>query len=391
MPEKCGAIICAAGSGSRMRSARPKQYLTLHGWPILARSVSPFHQHPEIELIVIVAPERWMAATTRLLAEYDLGKKCEVIAGGIRRQDSVEKGLKHIGDRADIVLVHDGARPLVSETIISNCINTIRTCGTAVTAIPVKDTLKRTDENGTITATVDRNNLWQAQTPQGARTKDLRKAFAGSKNAEVTDEAMLLEMAGYSVQLVMGSEKNIKITRPEDLTLAEGMLMHKQPHFRIGHGFDAHRFSEDRPLILGGIEIDHDKGLAGHSDADVLTHALCDAILGALGKGDIGTHFPDSSAEFKDIYSIKLLKRISLLMQQAGYEIGNCDITVICQKPKLAPFINSMKAIIAEALATTVDMINIKATTTEKMGYTGREEGIGCHAVASITKSQAPL
>lgn len=289
----------------------------------------------------------------------------------------------------DTVLVHDGARPLISQELITDCLCNAEEYGAAIAAIPVKDTLKKGDTDNRIAATIDRTGLWQAQTPQAAKLSLLRQAFDSAGNRDFTDEASLLEHAGCDVHLVAGSETNIKITRPEDMVLAETLLMRQTAkHPRIGHGFDAHTFCAGRDLILGGVKIDHHEGLAGHSDADALTHALCDAILGALGKGDIGHHFPDSSAAFKDIYSITLLEKVTDAMLGAGYHMGNADITIVCQAPRLASYIDMMRQTLRKACRAAEGAINIKATTTEKMGYTGRQEGIGCHAVVFLLPTQ---
>lgn len=227
--------------------------------------------------------------------------------------------------------------------------------------------------------------LWQAQTPQAAQKTLLQQGFDAISGRDVTDEAAMLEAAGIPVKLIEGSETNLKVTRPEDLVIANKIIMQSEQTVKIGHGYDAHRLVPDRELVLCGKKIEHDLGLAAHSDGDVATHALCDGILGALGKGDIGKHFPDSSAEFHNIYSILLLEQVVKIMREEGYKIGNIDLTIICQKPKLAPHIKAMKETLAKACATTPGQINIKATTTEKMGFTGREEGISCHCVVLLT------
>lgn len=390
MSQHCSVIIPAAGNGTRMGTSCPKQFLELAGMPLLAHTITAFHIHPEISLIVLVVPEERIDTAGTLLEACGLTGKTEIISGGRRRQDSVRNGLEHIGIRSEIILVHDGARPLVSQQTITDCIAAVRANGAAIAAVPVKDTLKKADTSGMITATVDRTDLWQAQTPQGARREILVDAFNRAGNKEVTDEAMLLELAGYPVYTINGSEKNIKITRPEDLTIAENLLMEKQNdsqvQLRIGHGYDAHRFAMGRQLVLAGIRIHHDMGLEGHSDADAATHALCDAILGALAKGDLGEHFPDTSEEYRDIYSIKLLEMVTTMMHTDGYSLNNADITIICQKPKLAAYIDEMRSCLAKACNTEKERINIKATTTEKMGFTGRGEGISCHAVVTIIK-----
>lgn len=380
------AIIPAAGIGSRMKLDHPKQYHEIHGIPILAHSVKPFLDHPDITEIVVVVPAEWLDQTAELLESAGVDtNSLTITAGGKRRQDSVQNGLRILNSKTDIVLVHDGARPCITPGVIDRCIETIRTKGAAIAAVPVKDTLKKGDSKKLITDTIDRKNLWQAQTPQGAKYSLLCRAFDNAGKQDVTDEAMLLELAGFPVALVESEETNIKVTRPADLALAEKIMQPTNPApFRIGHGFDAHRLVEERKLVLGGVTVPHHRGLAGHSDADVVTHALCDGLLGALGKGDIGSHFPDSDKTYKDIYSITLLEKVIDYVKEAGYRVGNIDLTIICQAPKLAPHINSMKKILASACDTVAENINIKATTTEKMGYAGRGEGISCHSVVLL-------
>jgi 2-C-methyl-D-erythritol 4-phosphate cytidylyltransferase / 2-C-methyl-D-erythritol 2,4-cyclodiphosphate synthase len=391
MPPTAAAIIPAAGHGTRMNLDHPKQYHLLAGQPILIHTVRAFSLNSHIGLIVVVVPAAWMARTRELLDKYHLTHNVTVAAGGKRRQDSVLAGLAVLNENVDIVLVHDGARPLVSDDLISRCYEGAIRYGAVIAAIRVKDTLKRCSPALTVSGTVDRENLWQAQTPQAASLHLLKQAYARVGDHDVTDEASLLELSGIPVAVVEGAETNIKITRPEDLVLAE-KIMHEdtQKQSRIGHGFDAHRLVPDRKLILGGISLPHNRGLAGHSDADVLTHALCDAILGALGEGDIGRHFPDSDTRFHDIYSISLLEHVAGLMEKKGFGIANADITLICQEPKIAPYVDQMRDILARTCRTGPERINVKATTTEKMGYTGRMEGISCHAVV-LLESINPL
>lgn len=380
------AIIPAAGIGSRMKLEHPKQYHEIHGTPILAHTIKPFLDHPDITEVVVVVAAEWLDHTAELLESAGIDTNLLVItAGGKRRQDSVQNGLLSLKSTTEIVLVHDGARPCITTSIISRCIQGIQAHGAAIAAVPAKDTLKKGTREKLIADTVDRQNIWLAQTPQGAKYSLLCAAFDNAQGKDVTDEAMLLELAGVPVALVESEETNIKITRREDLALAE-KIMHplESTPFRIGHGFDAHRLVEKRKLVLGGITVPYHLGLAGHSDADVVTHALCDGLLGALGKGDIGSHFPDSDKTYKDIYSITLLEKVIDYVTKAGYRVGNIDLTVICQAPKLAPHLNSMKKILASACDTGEENINIKATTTEKMGYTGRGEGISCHSVVLL-------
>ena len=385
MASPAAAIIAAAGSGSRMNSAIPKQFLILAGKPVLVHTVCAFISCRDISQIIVVVPEGRQAETELLLNRYrGTGKKIVVIAGGPRRQDSVLAGLELVDADIDIVLVHDGARPLVSPELISRCYHETAKSGAAISAIPVKDTLKHGNADGIVEDTIDRRSLWQAQTPQAARKEYLLNAYKSLKNSDVTDESSLLERAGITVRLVTGTALNFKITTPEDLELAEKIMHRPQATIRIGHGFDAHRLEAGRKLVLGGVEIDHPLGLAGHSDADVLTHALCDAILGALGKGDIGSHFPDNDHAYKDILSLLLLEEVVAKAEQDNLCVVNADITVICQAPKLAAYMPQMKEKLALCCNTGPDAINIKATTTEKMGYTGRGEGISCHAVVLL-------
>ncbi len=386
MTMSVAVIIPAAGFGTRMNVDQPKQYLLLAGLPVLVRAVRPFYEEPQVSGIVVVAPAERLAETRALLAEHGLAAdQVVVVAGGKRRQDSVKAGLEALDERVEMVLVHDGARPLVSAELIRRCLQAAVSDGAAIAAVPVKDTLKRGDSRGKVEATVDRRFLWQAQTPQVVRRKLLERAYRENGDEETTDESSLLEKAGIPVTLVLGDEENLKITRPEDLVVAEKLLADRgEPRIRIGHGYDAHRFADNRPLILGGVHIPHHQGLAGHSDADVLTHALCDAILGALGCGDIGRHFPDSDARYAGISSIILLERVMDLAAEQGFSVLNADITVVCQAPKLASFVPHMRAIVAAACRVDPARINLKATTTEGMGFTGRKEGIGCHAVVLL-------
>jgi len=387
------AIIPAAGSGTRMGLHHPKQFHVLAGSPVLIHTVRAFLANPEIRRCIVVVPETWIDKTRSLLHHYGLDpQRLTVCAGGRRRQDSVRAGMAHLDDTIDIVLVHDGARPLVSQDTITRCCRAAREHGVAIAAIPVKDTLKKADAAGVVLSTVDRQGLWQAQTPQAMRLSLLQRAYSQAGDEDATDEASLLERAGIPVTIVEGSETNLKITRPEDLQLAELIVnLHTPPpRLRIGHGFDAHRFIAGRPLVLGGVTIPHTLGLAGHSDADVVTHALCDALLGAIGARDIGYHFPDSDARFSGVYSITLLDQVIDLVRSKGLALGNADITIICQAPRLAGHIAAMQERLAQSCAVEAEAVNIKATTTEKMGFTGREEGIACHAVVLLHNHSTP-
>ena len=380
-----GVIIPAAGFGSRMGAAVPKQFLELAGEPILARTLRVFLQHPAVAVVVaVLPPEHLHSGQAQLLPLLSPNEREKLLftAGGATRQESVRNGLAALPVEIGRILVHDGARPLVTAEIIDRCLAGIAQHGAALTAVPVKDTLKEV-AGEMICRTVDREQLWQAQTPQGMERSLLEQAYPHAEASGFlgTDEASLLEYAGIPVAVVMGSEQNIKITRPDDLRIAAGLLREENTMLRIGHGFDAHRLVAGRKLILGGQEIPYHLGLDGHSDADVLTHALMDALLGALGKGDIGRHFPDTDEQYRGADSLRLLAQVMQLAGEKRLRLVNADITVICQRPKLAPHMDAMKTRLAAVCGVAAEQINIKATTTERMGYTGRGEGISTHAV----------
>ncbi len=386
MTLKAAAIIPAAGFGTRMQADQPKQFLLLDNIPILVHTLQAFISSSCISSLVVVVPKDHIMQTQELLERFKLTQtSLAIIPGGRRRQDSVKAGLGFLASDIEIVLVHDGARPLVDQRVIERCYQGAVEKGAVIAAVPVKDTIKKASSNNQIESTIDRNSLWQAQTPQAMRRELLEKAYEINGDADVTDEASLLENAGIQVHLIVGSETNIKVTRPDDLILAQKIISSpEEMKLRIGHGYDAHRFSPDRKLILGGITIPHTHGLAGHSDADVLTHALCDALLGALGRGDIGKHFPDTDNTYNNIYSIKLLEKVMDLVADAGLKICNIDVTIICQSPRLAPFLEEMQKLLSATCKTEINNVNIKATTTEKMGFVGRKEGISSHAVVLL-------
>ncbi len=384
------AIIPAGGSGQRMGLGTPKQFMTLAGLPLLVHTLRAFRDTPAVAAIVVAVPAAEIPHTEALLRTHGITKLHAVVAGGATRQESVRQALAAVPPETELVAVHDAARPLITPELITACIAAAAEHGAAIAAVPVKDTLKREAAGQLIAATVARDELWQAQTPQVARRDLLEAAYAAAERDHFvgTDEASLLEHIGCPVALVAGAETNLKITRPEDRTIAEALLMHANPSptLRIGHGYDAHRLVEGRALILGGVTVPHRLGLLGHSDADVLTHALCDAILGAIGEGDIGRHFPDSDPRYRGISSLKLLEQVVARMQKQGFGLANADVTVIAQQPKLAPQIPAMRANLAAACRVHETAINLKATTTEGMGFAGREEGIAAHAVVLLTR-----
>lgn len=387
-PSPAGVVIPAGGTGSRIGHSRPKQFLPLAGFPILVHTCRAFLAFEDILVVVVAAPAEHYQETVDLLHAHlreEEAAKLLITVGGATRQDSVRAGLAILPETITMVLVHDAARPLIDRQTIARCLQGAAEYGAVIAAVPVKDTLKLVYDSATIDRTVDRTALWQAQTPQAAQRNLLEQAFAEAarNNFTGTDEASLLEAASIPVRVVAGSERNLKITRPEDLEMAEALLA-RERNMKIGHGFDAHRLVAGRKLILGGVTIDFELGLDGHSDADVVAHALTDALLGALGAGDIGRHFPDSDPRYKGIDSLLLLEQVCRLAEDQQYRLANADITIVCQSPRLAPHLETMQANLVRCCGVGSSAINIKATTTEKMGYTGRGEGIAAHAVVLL-------
>jgi len=310
-----------------------------------------------------------------------------IVAGGAHRQDSVRNGLAKCS--LDIIAIHDAARPMVTTEIIERSIEKAEEMGACIAAVPVIDTVKSAS-NDIVTSTIDRSSLYAVQTPQTFRAELIRRAYdqAFADGFYATDDAALVERLGEKVAIVPGSYENIKITTPSDLAIAECALGGAEPReIRTGFGFDVHELVEGRKLWLGGVEIEYEKGLLGHSDADVILHAIADACLGAAALGDIGKHFPDTDPAYKGISSLTLLSRVYELIQADGWSILNVDCAVACEQPKLAPHARAMRRRIAEALSTTHDHVSVKGTTTEGLGYTGRGEGIACWAVATIGRA----
>jgi 2-C-methyl-D-erythritol 4-phosphate cytidylyltransferase/2-C-methyl-D-erythritol 2,4-cyclodiphosphate synthase len=371
---RVAAILVAAGSGSRFGSGTPKQFLKLLGKPLVRHAAERLVQH-----IVLLQP---VGEAGPLAAALSGVAHLPVVAGGATRQESVRAGLEALAPhRPDVVLVHDAARPNFPEGLIPALIEQLSAFKGAIPAAPVSDTLKRAAD-GVIVETVPREGLFRAQTPQAFRFDALLAAHRAASGA-ATDDAALLEAAGEAVAIVPGSEDNIKVTYPEDLMrLERAMTAGMLP--RVGTGFDVHAFAEGRPLVLCGVTVPHTAGLAGHSDADVGLHALCDAIYGALAEGDIGRHFPPSSAEWKDADSARFLAHAAGLVAARSGLIANADVTLICERPKITPHAPAMIARIAEILAVELGRVSVKATTTERLGFTGRGEGIAAQASALV-------
>lgn len=374
--KKVAVIIAAAGSGKRMGSGIPKQFLEIEGKSVLVKTALAFSQNQYVDGFFVVTGKDFVERTEELLKSMD--KFMGIAVGGAERQDSVYNGLEMLPEDTDYVLVHDAARPFITQNLIDLVIEKSVEKGAAVAAVPVKDTIKTVDEQGVFTNTLPRNQLRCIQTPQGFQKELLIKAYkkAFAENYYGTDDAVLIERTGFPVHLVDGDYSNIKITTKEDMPM----------ECRIGTGYDVHRLEKNRKLILGGVEIPFESGLSGHSDADVLVHAIMDALLGAAALGDIGRHFPDTDEKYEGISSMKLLEHVSWLLERNGYGIGNIDATIIAQAPRLAPFIDEMKINIAETLKISHNKVNVKATTTEKLGFTGRKEGIASEAVCILNK-----
>jgi 2-C-methyl-D-erythritol 4-phosphate cytidylyltransferase/2-C-methyl-D-erythritol 2,4-cyclodiphosphate synthase len=384
--ERIAAVIVAAGQSTRFGA--PKILTPIAGIPAILWAVRAFQAVPGWSKLVLVINPELQPRVEAILAADQSSVRVALVPGGERRQDSVLAGLAAAGD-AEVVVIHDGARPLVTPHLIEATVAAVRSgADAAVTAVPVADTLKR--DHGERVETVDRSDLWRAQTPQAFRADRLRAALAHADEhgLTVTDEAMAIEMMGGTVTLVPGDEQNIKLTTPGDAVLIEALAgaqsQSRRATIRTGIGYDVHRLVPGRPLILGGIEIPFELGLEGHSDADVLLHAIADAILGAAAMGDIGRHFPPSDETYRGISSVTLLERSHNIIAAAGYEVVNIDATVIAEEPKIGPHADRMRAVIASALRTDTSAVSLKATTNERLGFAGRREGIAAMAVATL-------
>jgi len=380
------AIIAAAGSGKRMSSEINKIFLPLHNIPIVARSAAALAACSEIDELIIVAAANELDAVAEVLTKHQPGKPWRIVAGASERQYSITNALQAVKEDTELILVHDAARPLIDPAVVKQVIYAARQYKAAVVAVPVKDTIKISDSEQFVVQTPPRQTLWSIQTPQGFDAALLRKAYeqAAEDGFLGTDDASLVERLDDKVKIVPGGYNNIKITSPEDLLIAEALLLKGRGKMRVGTGYDVHRLTEGRKLILGGIEIPHSHGLDGHSDADVLLHAIKDALLGAAALGDIGRHFPDTDQQYKGASSVMLLSRVRELLTEKGYAVHNVDATIIAEKPKLAPYISQMNNIIAQTLNISLDQVNVKATTTEALGFTGRQEGIAAQAVVTL-------
>ena len=379
------AIIAAGGRGIRLGGNQPKQFLLLGGQPILQRSVEAFVASDRIvDIIVALPPGQATDAPAYLRSQV---KPVQIVEGGERRQDSVARAFARVERSAELVVIHDAARPLITAALIDRTVDAAAQFGAAIAALPATDTVKRGNADLVIVDTIPRDQVFLAQTPQAFRIEVLRDALAkASSSGDATDEAMLAERAGYRVHLVDGDPRNVKVTTADDLATAERLLTDRTPALtlRIGNGYDLHRLVPGRALILAGVTIPFEKGLDGFSDADAVCHAVTDAILGAAAAGDIGRHFPDTDPAWKGADSMVLLARAARIVSNAGYRIVNVDVVVIAQRPKLVPFIEAMRANLARALNVAVGSVSVKGKTNEGVDSIGAGDSIAVHAVALL-------
>ena len=385
LEKRVSAVLVAAGSSTRM--GFDKLSFDLGGETVLHRSIRAFEQDPLVTEIVLVAGKN------RAFVEQqaaDCTKPVQIVTGGTTRAESAKNGV--LAAAGELVAVHDAARPFASQAVITAALEAAARCGAAAPAVPVKDTIKAAARgNGKtvpdaclVYTTPDRSTLYAVQTPQCFDRAEYLAALEeldAEKARLVTDDCSLFELTGRAVQLTQGDYANYKITTREDLPRPEQKEEHKM---RIGHGYDVHRLVEGRKLILGGVEVPFEKGLLGHSDADVLAHAVMDAVLGAAALGDIGQHFPDNDPAYAGADSLKLARCVAEILKEHGFRIENIDATLLCQRPKLAPYIPAMRQNLADAFGLPVDAVSVKATTEEHLGFTGEGLGIAAHAVALI-------
>lgn len=377
-------IIVAAGRGIRFGAGKNKLLESIGGLPLIGYTLRGVKESRLLDELILVTEPEERSTFRQIIADADIAIPVRFADGGLTRMDSVAKGLAALSPESDIVLIHDGARPFVDGEAIDRMVEELQK-GTpaAIYVIPCTDTIKET-ENGFITGTPDRSKLCRAQTPQGAQTALFRHCMEKvcQQHWEVTDDASLCERCGIPVKCLEGKEDYFKVTVPMDKERVLHALGRDTPPFRVGQGYDIHPFSTERPLVLGGVRISETGGLAGHSDADVLIHAIMDALLGAAGLRDIGSYFPDTDERYLNVSSVVLLQKVKNLIANEGYAIGNIDSTVIAETPKLSPYIDSMKETLAGALQVDPGQIAIKATTNESLGAIGRREGIA--ALASV-------
>lgn len=385
-------LVVAAGRGERAGAGLPKQYRPLAGKPLLAHSLSAvLHSAPEVRVLAVIRPDDLGLYRQALgyVDKADLARLLPPAHGGEMRQDSVRLGLEALARQArpEIVLIHDAARPFPSSDLIARACAAAKAHGAAVPGLALTDTIKEVDACGRVVATPVRGAYRSVQTPQ-AFAFDLifaaHRAAAQAGQHGLTDDAAVAEWAGHQVYIFEGERENMKITSAEDFAQAEASLMHQLPEVRTGQGFDVHAFGPGDHVWLGGIEIAHDHALLGHSDADVLSHAITDAILGAIGEGDIGSHFPPSDPQWRGAASSIFLADAVRKLRARGGMLVHIDATLICERPKIGPYRDAIRGRIAEIAGIAVDRVAVKATTSERLGFTGREEGIAALAIATV-------
>ncbi len=378
------ALIVAAGRGTRAGGSTPKQYQLLAGQPLLSHSISAFVGHPQVDAVRVVIHPDDQALYDRAAAGFSL---LPPVHGGATRQDSVLRGLESLATTAPArVLIHDAARALTPTEVISRTIAALAEHPGAIAAVPLSDTLKRADPSGTVAGTVERAGLWRAQTPQSFHFEAILAAHRAAAGLELTDDAAVAEHAGIAVALVAGSEDNLKVTTVDDWARAEALLAARRgpDDIRVGSGFDVHRFCPGDHVMLCGVRVPFEHGLEGHSDADVPLHAITDAILGAIGAGDIGTYFPASDPSWRNADSALFARYAIDRLRELGGALTAIDVTVIAEAPRIGPHRETMVARLAAILDLPKDRVNVKATTTEGLGFTGRREGVAAQATATV-------
>lgn len=381
------AIIAAGGRGARFGGAFPKQLLTLGGRQVLQRSLEAFLACELVTEVVVALPPDVLLDLPAYLRSRP--PRVHLVAGGLRRRDSVANAFASVSGHADVVVIHDAARPLVTDDLIRRTVAGAVQSGAAIAALGVQDTVKRADAAGIVTGTIPREEIYLAQTPQAFRAAVLREALAADGDA--TDEATLAERAGHTVALVQGDPRNLKVTTPADLALAEHFLglPARAARVRIGNGYDLHRLVEGRPLVLGGVTIRFDRGLLGHSDGDAICHAVTDAVLGAAGAGDIGRHFPDTDPTWRGANSLDLLGRAMGIVADLAMSVVNVDVVVIAERPKLVPYLDQIRTNLAGALRCDPSQVSVKGKTNEGVDSMGAGQSIAVHAVALLSGGHA--
>ena len=375
------ALVVAAGRGTRFGGTIPKQYLPLGGGTVLRHAVTAFARHPRIAGVQVVIRDEDRAIFAAATSGLSL---LPPVPGGAERQDSVRLGLEALESRDPSgVLIHDGARPFPDAGLIDRVLEALDWAPAAIPALPLGDTIKRV-EDGVIRETVDRSFLWRAQTPQSFHFGSILAAHRAAVGRVLTDDAAVAEAAGIAPVVVAGSEDNLKVTTADDLAAAERLLATRLGDIRVGQGFDVHGFAPGDHVMICGIAIPHEQSLAGHSDADVGLHALTDALLGSIGAGDIGMHFPPSDPRWRGAASHHFLRHAADLVRAKGGSVAAVDLTVICERPKIGPHRARMIEQVAKILAIPADRVSVKATTTERLGFTGRGEGIAAQAIATV-------